>query len=178
MSEYITFARPYARAIYDLAKEEGRIAQWSDMLKAVAEVASLEQIEALDGDPRVTEEVLAQIIIDLCGDVLDGEGRNLVRLLVENRRLASTPDLAALFEHFRAQGEGVVEAEVISAKPLSEAQQAELAAALKRRLGREVTLHTTQDDSLIAGVVVRAGDLVIDGSLKGRLGQLARAMSR
>lgn len=178
MSEYITFARPYARAIYDLAKAEGRTTQWGDMLKALAEVTALEQVEALDGDPRVTEEVLAQIIIDLCGSSLDKEGQNLVRLLVENRRLKSVTELAALFEHFRAQGEGMVEAQVISAKPLSEKQQTELAAALKRRLGRDVTLHATQDDSLLAGVIVRAGDLVIDGSLKGRLGQLARAMSR
>ena len=178
MSEYITFARPYARAIYDLAKQEGRITQWSGMLSALAEVAALEQVEALTGDPRVADEVLAQIIIDLSGETLDKEGQNLVRLLVENNRLASMPDLAALFEHFRAQGEGVVEADVVSAKPLSDAQQKALAAALKGRLGREVTLHTTQDETLIAGVVVRAGDLVIDGSLKGRLGQLARAMSR
>lgn len=178
MSEYTTFARPYARAIYDLASEESRVEQWSAMLGALADVVAHEQIQALVGDPRVSEEALAQIIIDLCGEALDKEGANLVRLLVENRRLRSVTDMAALFEQLRAQAEGVVEAEVLSAKPLSKAQQASLAAALQRRLGREVTLHTTQDETLLAGVVVHAGDLVIDGSLKGRLGQLARAMSR
>ncbi|APZ44424.1 F0F1 ATP synthase subunit delta [Acidihalobacter ferrooxydans] len=177
MSEYITFARPYARAIYDLALAEGSVEQWGGMLNVIAEVAAQEQVATLVGDPRVSDDLLAQVIIDVCADALNSEGRNLVRLLVENRRLSCATDLAALFEHLRAQGEGVIEAEVISAKPLSDRQQGELAGALKKRLGREVTLHTTLDETLLAGVLVRAGDLVIDGSYKGRLGQLSRAMS-
>lgn len=178
MSENITFARPYARAVYDLASEEGRVAQWGATLSLIAKAATQIDAAGLVGDPRITDPSMVQIVADLCGGALDGQGKNLVRLLVENRRLASAADLAAMFEQFRAQGEGVIKAHVVSARLLTEAQREALVAALKQKLGRDITLSTEEDETLLAGAIVRAGDLVIDGSLKGRLEQLAQTMSR
>lgn len=178
MSEQITLARPYARAIYDLAREERRIDAWAAMLRRIAEVMAQLQTVPLYGDPRVTDAVLAEVIIDLCSDDLDGEARNLVYLLVHNRRLAILPALVNLFEHLRAQGKGEVEAEVVTARPLTEPQCETLLAALRRRFGCDVTLSVKEDESLLAGAIVRTGDLVIDGSLKGQLVQLAREINR
>ncbi|OBS09560.1 F0F1 ATP synthase subunit delta [Acidihalobacter prosperus] len=178
MSEQITYARPYARAVFELAQSSQRVDAWKKAVDTLAELVRLPDVQTLILDPRVPPLVQAQIIIDAGGDVFDAESSNLVRLLAENRRLQAAGELAACFESLRDAAEGTVEAEAISAFPLDEKQRDSLVAALKRRLGKNVNLSTREDPELLAGVVVHAGDLVIDGSLKGRLGQMARAMSR
>jgi len=178
MAEAITAARPYAEAVFRLAQERGELARWSEMLALLAAVAADERIVPLAMDPRVPRERLVTLLLDICGDGLNVHGSNFVRLLAENRRIQLLPEIRALFETLSAEAEGRVEATVISAFPLDQAQQAKLAQALKRKLGREVSLTTQIDRGLLGGVVIRAGDLVIDGSASGRLRALASHLNR
>ena len=176
MAEKNTIARPYAQAAFSLAESQGNLKKWSDMLQLVAAVASDDAMQVLIGNPSIDNDRLVDIFIGICGDGLDQHGQNFVRVLAENKRLDVMPEIADLYEEKRAEAESTIEAEVTSAIPMSEAQQAQLVAALKKRLGREVTLVTKTDDSIIGGAIVRAGDLVIDGSVSGQLGKLATAL--
>ena len=176
MSELNTVARPYAQATFDLARDAGTLAQWSDMLGFAAAVSrDTDMQEAIDS-PNLTVDQQADLFTQVCGDNIDDQGRNFIKLLAENRRLTLFPEIAALFETMRADAEGTLEATVISAKPMSDAQQQELAAALKTRFSREVVLQVETDESIIGGAIVRAGDTVIDGSVRGRLEKFAHAL--
>ncbi|NIR61478.1 MAG: F0F1 ATP synthase subunit delta [Gammaproteobacteria bacterium] len=177
MSEIAAQARPYAQAVFKRARERTDFEGWSRMLQTAAQVAEDPRVRALIASPRVGSEELARVFLDICGDALGAEGGNLIRLLAENDRLAALPDIAALYELQRAEAEGTVEAQVISAYPLEERAERRIAEALKKRLGREVNITQRTDRALIAGAVVRAGDLVIDGSVRGRLARLASALS-
>ncbi len=178
MAEKSTIARPYAQAAFDIARADGKLAGWSEMLQALAAVAADPAMQAVIADPAVDDEVVNGLFFDLCGNVLDDKGRNFVRVLTENGRLEVLPEIAALFEEQRAEAEKTVAAEVISAFPLSDAQQQEIVAALKKRLGRDVSLETKVDASIVGGAIVRAGDLVIDASVNSQLEKLAASMMR
>jgi F-type H+-transporting ATPase subunit delta len=177
MAERTTVARPYAQAIFDSAKAGGSLARWSDMLALLALIVEDARLRPLIGDPRVGREQLAAVILDVAGDRLDDTAKSLVRVLIENRRLELLPEVRDHFEEYRAEAERMVEAEVVSAFPLSDEQQAQIKAALKRRLGREISLKCRTDASIIGGAVIRAGDLVIDGSAVGYVGRLASALT-
>ncbi len=177
MAETSTVARPYAQALFELARAQQQLAQWSDVLAHAAAVARDPTMAGLIGSPRVDRQQLAGLFIEVCGGELPDTGRNLLRLLAENRRLAVLPEIARQFEVLRAEAEGITEAQVISAQPVDAAQQQRIAAALQARLGREVTLTCTTDPSLLGGAVIRAGDLVIDGSVKGKLTKLISALN-
>lgn len=173
-----SLARPYAQAVFELAQESKDFKSWSDALAFLAALLSDESIQDLIHNPRVEEEQLQALLDDLCGDRVPEGGRNLLRLMMANDRLALVPDVAAQYEVLRAEAEGTVDAEVRSAKPLSDEQQTQLAKALEKRLGRKVNLTVHEDDTLLGGAVIRAGDMVIDGSAKGRLEKLASALQR
>lgn len=178
MSELTTLARPYARAVFEMAREKGRLEPWSEQLAFLASVVQDPEVRALLDSPRMTREQQAELIAHIGEGRLDGEGNNLVRLLAENDRLVALPEIAALYEHHRSASEGCVEAEVITAFELDDKQQNELAQALQRRLGNEVRLTCQTDDTLLGGVLVRVGDMVIDGSIRGRLQRMAATLSR
>lgn len=173
-----SLARPYARAVFELAQESKDLKSWSDALGFLAALVSNESMQDLINNPRIEQERLQALFDDLCGDRVPEGGRNLLRLMMANDRLALVPDVAAQYEVLRAEAEGTVEAEVRSAKPLSDEQQTQLAKALEKRLGRKVNLTVHEDDTLLGGAVIRAGDMVIDGSAKGRLEKLASALQR
>jgi len=173
-----SLARPYARAAFELARDSGDLEPWSQTLQLLAALVSDESIQALINNPRIERAQLQELFDDLCGERVPDGGRNLLRLMMANDRLLLMPDVAAQYERLRSEAEGTVEAEVRSAQPLSEAQQADLAKALEKRLGRKVNMTVHEDDTLLGGAVVRAGDLVIDGSAKGRLEKLASALQR
>jgi F-type H+-transporting ATPase subunit delta len=173
MSENSTLARPYAEAVFELAQSSGELDRWSEMLAFAAAVAGDESIRALDANPKVGRGQLEGLLLDICGERLDAHGRNMVRLLVENDRLAVLPGIAAHFESLKADAQSIVNATVTTAFELDDGQKATLAEALERKLGRKVELDTRVDSSLIGGVVVRAGDTVIDGTIRGRLRALA-----
>jgi F-type H+-transporting ATPase subunit delta len=178
MAELETLARPYAEAVFTLAQQQRELQSWSVMLRLLADVASDERIIELVGDPRVSSERLAGLLLDIAGGSLSGDGKNFVRLLVDNERVTLMPAIAAQFERLRADAEGIIEVEASAAFELSEAQIKQITQAVKKRLGREVKLNASIDKSLIGGVVIRAGDLVIDGSVTGHLRDLAAQLQK
>jgi len=177
MAEKMTVARPYARAAFEVARDDKALAEWSDFLQRARLVAEDERIKALTGNPAVTREQLAGLFIEICGASAGGHGENFLRLLAENGRMDWLPEIATEFESLRAEAENVVDVQLTSAVELDADQRESFAAALKKRLGRDVRLHCDTDEKLLGGAVIRAGDLVIDGSLSGRLERLAGAVT-
>lgn len=177
MAEKITAARPYAQAVFELAQSQKELQRWSEMLALAVVVAGDDTLRKLVGHPRVHKDQLAELMLAACGDGLSPTGKNFIRLLVENSRLSLLPEIAALYEASRAEAEGVLKVQVTSAWPLSSAEEGKIAAALKARLQREIKLTATVDKSLLGGAVIRAGDRVIDGSVRGQLGKLAHALA-
>ena len=177
MAEKQTLARPYAEAVFELAKGSNALKPWSGMLALIAAVAADENMQRLAADPRVDRGRFRDLFLDVCSKNLDEAGANFVRLLVENRRLNLMPEIVAQYETLKAEAEARIEATVVSAFALEPGQMKSLSEALKRRLGREVNITAQVDKTLLGGIVIRAGDLVIDGSVRGRLADLATHMS-
>jgi F-type H+-transporting ATPase subunit delta len=173
MAEQATIARPYARAASEYAHAHGALKQWSDALAVAATVVTDVNVVKLLNHPRVSATQLIDLIVEVAGKKLDAESRNFIATLASNRRLGSLPQIAVMYEALRAEVENRAQASVVSAAPLSDAQQQRLAAALKKRLSREVQLTCSVDPALIGGAVIRCGDMVIDGSVKVRLARLA-----
>lgn len=172
MAEKTTIARPYAQAIFDIAKEQGALKEWSAMLDLAANVAADPTMQALIDSPRHTDAQVVELFLNVCGDKLSDVGKSMIRVLGENKRLDLLPEIAALYEIERAEAEKTIEAEVESATTLTDAQLAAISAALKARLGREVSFKCSINESLLGGAIIRAGDLVIDGSVVGKLTKL------
>ncbi len=177
MAERITTARPYAKAIFALARKNNSLANTAAGLTRSAEVVADPRVHALLGSPHVTPAQLAELVTGVAGTSLDENGRNFVTLLAQNRRLGFLPEIAALFEQMKAEVENAVDVEVTAASPLTPDQESRYAAALQKKLGRSVRLHTKVDGSLLGGAVLKAGDLVIDGSIKGRLERMATELT-
>ncbi len=177
MSELTTAARPYARAVYELAMAEDTQKEWSASLELIEAVAINESMTQLLNNPKLTTSQVAGLFLEICGDKLAKGAQNLVKLLAENGRLTVVPELRVMYEQSISEAAGSIDASVISALPLDDKQQATLAASLSKRLGREVKLDCSVDESLLGGVIVHAGDLVIDGSLKGRLEKLTSTLT-
>lgn len=177
MAELTTLARPYAKAAFEYANGRGALAQWSSMFATLASVAIQEQVSQRLASPALTAEQQSKLLLDLCGDALDAAAANFVRVLAANKRVRLLPTIRELFEQLKAQQEKSVEVEITSAFELDAAMQEKLATALKSKLSRDVKLHASVDRSLVGGVVIRAGDTVIDSSVRGRLAKLAEAMN-
>jgi F-type H+-transporting ATPase subunit delta len=177
MADRSTIARPYARAAFQEAQADKRLAPWADALNTSAAVVQDARVRSLLGNPRVTPAQLAEFVIGIAGDGLDQHGKNFLQTLAENRRLGYLPEIAAIFNELKDAEEGIVDVTVTSAAPLDQQQQLTLSEALSRRLKRRVRLHCETDRALIGGAVIRAGDLVIDGSLRTRLDRIATALT-
>lgn len=177
MAEAITVARPYAQAAFMAAAEEQGLREWSDMLALLASVVTDAAMVSVIDSPQLTEKQLADLILDICGDRLNDKGANFVRILAANRRLELLPEIAALFEIQRQEAEGTIKAELVSAYPATDEQQARIIESLRRRLGKEIELSCSTDADLLGGAIIRAGDLVIDGSVRGKLERLGSALS-
>jgi len=173
MAEKSTIARPYAEAVFALAKEQSQLKQWSDMLNAAAVVATNTDMQAMISNTNVDKAQSANLILEVCGSKFSAEGKNLVKLLAENRRLPMLDEIAAQYEELRAEEEKTIDAEVVAPFEVSAAQQKQIAEKLKARLGREVTLSCRVDPTLLGGAIIKAGDLVIDGSTKGQIQKLS-----
>jgi len=178
MAEYTTSARPYARAVYALATEQSAVDGWGDALTLLAAVVSDASMQELIDKPQLGKEQKAELMLKVLSDKLDPQQQNLVRLMAENGRLRALPEVAHQFETFRAEAAGKVEAEVISAFALTGEQEQAITDMLKSKLGRDVSITTSTDESLIGGVIIKAGDTIIDGSMKSQLESLAISLSR
>ncbi|RKZ34956.1 MAG: F0F1 ATP synthase subunit delta [Gammaproteobacteria bacterium] len=173
MSEKSTLARPYALAAFKQAQQEEQIRQWSEMLELLGKVATDSAVASLIADPRVPGEVVAGTLNEALHEQLSLTGRNFVRVLAENGRLSLLPEISAVFEVLRAEYERRTHVRVVSAFELSSAQERTIAEAMEKRLGQSVEITAEVDQTLIGGLIIRAGDVVIDRSVRGRLGQLA-----
>lgn len=175
MSELTTIARPYAKAAFDFAVEQSAVEKWAEMLGFVAEVTKNEQIQQFLTSSFSAQKV-ADTVISICGEQLDQYGQNLIRLMAENKRLTVLPAVFDEFQHYVEDYQATAEVQVISAQPLNATQQQKIVAAMEKRLARKVKLNCTVDSSLIAGVIIRTNDFVIDGSSRGQLTRLANEL--
>ncbi|MEW7974936.1 MAG: F0F1 ATP synthase subunit delta [Candidatus Thiodiazotropha endolucinida] len=174
--EATTIARPYAEAVFARAEESGKLDVWSDMLSFLTSVVESEEMAPIVGNPLIEQDALVSLLLEIAGDKVDEEGCNLIKVLVENGRLNVLPEIDALFEELKADKERVSKVHVTSAFALDAAQEKLIAEALKAKLGRNVTITSEKDPELIGGIHIRAGDMVIDGSVRGQLQQLANEL--
>ncbi len=177
MAELNTLARPYAKAAFEYAYANKDLANWAAMLQLLAQVAKVDVVLKALQTPSLTSKQQAQVIIDICGQDIDVKVQNFVKALAENKRLILLSEIAELFIAFKAEVEKTVDVDVTSAFPLDSASEEKLAKSLAKKLNCEVKVKTSVDKSLIGGIVIRAGDMIIDGSIRGRLTKLAEAMN-
>ncbi len=169
MSQATTLARPYARALFLLAKETGQLKSVSESLSFSAQACVVPELAALLGNPRVSN---AQLLDLLSPAEANETMQRFLSVLAENNRLALLPDVSELFEQLRAESEHVLKANVTSAVAMSDAELSKLTEALKKRFGRDVEVQTAVDASLIGGAIIDTGDMVIDGSVRNKLARL------
>ena len=177
MSEAITIARPYAQAAFDQAQKQNDLKGWSDTLLAGAEAVANPEMAMLVASPRATAKQIEEVMRALCGTKAGSAQDNFVRLLAENRRLEVLPEIAAIYELLRAEAEKALDVTVASAFELNDAQKQKITAALTKRMNRKITLNCRTDKQLLGGIVIRAGDKVIDGTVRARLGEMANALA-
>ena len=172
MAERATIARPYAKAAFAYARENGRVADWARWLRIARQVVSSDEYARLAQGAGVQSSQLDDLIASICGTDLDASGSAFLALLAENQRVDYLPEIAQQFDALVSDDQNVAEVEVVSAVALDDAQQQRLADAMRKRLSLKVRLTCTVDPKLIGGAMVRSGDLLIDGSLKGKLERL------
>jgi len=183
MSDFETLARPHSKAIYELASEQKGLQFWSDVLQLGASIANDQDIKALVASPAILSAQVAELFISVMTDAAGGpeitqEVKNLISLLAENERLLALPEIQQGYETFKHAAEGAIEVQVTSARKLTAKQEKQMAQNLKEKLGKEVTISTEIDQSLIAGAIIQAGDLVIDGSARGRLNKMTSLLNK
>ncbi len=181
MAEPVTIARPYAEAVYKLAREKNALAQWSDALANLDAVVGDARVQAIISDPNVSAQQLEGLVLGVIGDKLDAavanEARSFMQVLVQNGRLEMTPYIRGVYEGLKREHEGTLEANVISALPISDEQVKALVAALETKFKRKITAKVEIDPQLIGGVKIVVGDKVIDATVRGRLDAMATALT-
>ncbi len=178
MAETITIARPYAEAAFRLARENKSFDQWSQMLRLLDIVVRDERVARCIGDPNVNGQRLEGLILGICGEQLDGAGRNFVQLLVHNDRLTVVPAICALFERLKLEHEGVLETQIYSAFAMDSAQIDQLVKKLESKYQRKVRAAVSVDPQLIGGVKIVVGDKVFDATVRGKLDAMSAALTR
>jgi F-type H+-transporting ATPase subunit delta len=176
MSQPLTLARPYARAAFELASSAGSLGDWAKKLAFAAQTAADPQVRSLFGNPRVGTAELASLFL-LDDEPAESTFAGFVRVLAENHRLQALPEIAALYEQQKREAEKVLQVRLRTAIPIDASETAKIREALKRRFGRDIELEQTVDPSVLGGAVIDAGDVVIDGSVRGRLHQLEAALT-
>jgi F-type H+-transporting ATPase subunit delta len=171
-----TIARPYARAAFEYARSKKAVPQWSEQLALLAALVQDGRLQSMLHNPKLTRPERAALLVKVGDKKLDEAARNFVSLLASNNRLDVLPEIAAQFERLRAEQESTLEVQLVSAQNVPKAEQEAIVKALEKRFGKKVELQTEKDESLIGGAVIKAGDLVIDGSIKSRLQKLATAL--
>lgn len=178
MAELVTIARPYAEAVFSLAKETGQLQKWSEMLTLMAGIHADSAMQAALVNPKVTTADIEKLMLAVCGERIDGAARNLIQVLTHNGRLVALPEIRSLYEQLRAEDEGVVEAKISSAFALDGRQLEQLVALLSTRYRKKINPSVDVDPELIGGVKVQVGDKVWDASVRGRLQQMAVTLTK
>lgn len=177
MAEPVTIARPYAEAVFKLAREKNALAKWSDALSGLDTVVGDARVQAIINDPNVSAQQLEGLVLGVLGNTLEGEARNFIQILVQNGRLETVPHIRELYENLKREHEGVLDAKVISALPISDDQVKTLIATLEKKFNRKITTQVEVDPQLIGGVKIVVGDKVIDATVRGRLDAMAAALT-
>ena len=177
MAELATIARPYAEAAFRTALESGGLARWSDTLALIDAGVSDEQIASRLNDPNVSDTALEGVLLGAFGERLDGPGRNFVQVLIANSRLGLTGEIRAQYDELKREHEGVLEARIVSAMPIDDAQVRPLVAALEAKYKRRVNVQVEVDPTLIGGARILVGDKVIDATVRGRLDAMRAALA-
>lgn len=179
MAESITVARPYTKAAFEIALAQGDLGSWSELLSLASMAVRDTDVNSVLQNPALDFAHKAQLIIDICSDkqIVSEQAKNFINLLAENKRLSLLPEVFNLFEILKANQEKSIAISITSAFELGNEQQDKLAQALSAKLSRQVTVDNTIDTSLIGGVIIHAGDLVVDGSVRGKLAKLAEALT-
>jgi F-type H+-transporting ATPase subunit delta len=178
MAETVTIARPYAEAAFKLAQEKNQLEPWSQMLDLLDLMVRDANVARCIGDPNVSAQQLQGLILGVCGERLDGAGRNFVEVLVQNDRLTLLPEIHAMFDQLRLEHEGVLEAEIHSAFAIDDAQVAQLVKKLESKYQRKVRAQVSVDSKLIGGIKIVVGDKVVDATVRGRLDAMSAALIR
>ena len=177
MAEIAALARPYAEAAFDIAQEKNDVDGWSNMLEFLD--AAVQELKAANivNNPRVPKSDFEKLILDIGADQLTPEGINFVRLLTQNGRISLMGEISSQFEKRRSEIQGSLDVSVATALPMSAEDEQNLASKLSASFNKQVKISVTEDPSLIGGVVIRAGDKIIDGSLSGQIQQLAKQLT-
>lgn len=175
-TEISSIARPYAEAVFSHASENNKLDLWSEMLAFMSLAVNDENLSVLISNPLVESAKLADLLLEVGGGRLNQEAQNLVKLLAQNKRLIALPAIADQFEALKNQSEGAIDVEITSAFEMKPAQEQIIVSALKNKFGREVNISNKTDENLIGGIRIKAGDVVIDGSIKGQLQKLANEL--
>lgn len=176
MAELSTLARPYAEAAFKRAKQTNSAKVWSEALLFLSALVQDHDLSAIISNPRVAKEKIAQLLLDICQDQIDDEAKNLLKMLIENGKLRLLPKISELFEQYKAENEGYVNVDLYSAYSLTKAEQSKYVSMLEKQLNKKVNAVVSVDKSLIGGILAKAGDKVIDGSIRGQLHQLAKRL--
>ena len=176
MAEKSTLARPYAKAIFELANADNELQSWSDKLSFLSQVSTDEQIADIISNPEVANDEVIELFEKIGSDVLDDNAKNLLKVAAENSRFDLLSEISEAYELLRSEEEGKIEAEVISAFAVNATQNKLITEALEMRLGCEVTLTSSIDKDLVGGIIIRAGDLVIDGSISNQLKKITKTL--
>lgn len=178
MAELVTIARPYAEAIFALAKERDELSKWSDMLTLMVTVFDDPRIQAAIANPKVTKADIERLILAVCGEQIDANARNFIQLLVENGRLSAVAEIRRLFDLLKSEDEGIVEAQISSAFPLDGQELEKIVSLLSKRYQKNISPTVDVDSDLIGGITIQVGDKVWDASVRGRLQEMAAALTK
>lgn len=178
MAETVTIARPYAEAAFKLANEQNQLARWSEMLGLLEAVVQNDSVARAIGDPNISGASLESLILGVCGEQLDGSGRNFVQVLAHNDRLPLVPEIRTMFEQLRLEHEGVLEAQIHSAFAIDDGQVGQIVSKLEKKYQRKVRAGVSVDPSLIGGIKIVVGDTVVDATVRGKLDALSTALIR
>jgi F-type H+-transporting ATPase subunit delta len=177
MAEISTIARPYAVAAFKLAKEKKSLAKWSDMLSLASAVSSDEQLSTFINDPKIEGQAVLETFLKVCGNKLDTAGQNMIKVLVEYKRLSVLPAISSAFEELKAAEEGTLEAQIVAAVKPTAAVTKEIVKKLEVKFGKKVSAEVVVDPEIIGGMKIIVGDTVIDASVKGQLQNLAYSLT-
>mgnify|MGYP005992373235 CR=1 FL=1 len=175
MSELTTVARPYAKAAFDFAVESQAVSSWNDMLIFATAVAKNDDIVSFLAGSH-SPDVTSDLFIKVCGEQLNEQGQNFIKVLAENGRLVAIPAVAELFAELKAQYENEIEVEITSATEMNDVQTKSLVDALEKRLARKIKLNCNIDSAVVGGLYIKAGDTVIDGTVRGKLERLSTVL--
>jgi len=175
-TEYSSIARPYAEAVFSHAIDKDNLANWSEMLEFMATAVVDEAMSSVIGNPEFDKESLTKLLLDIGGGRINDECQNLVKLLVVNNRVTVLPEISAQFEALKNQNEGAIDVVITSAFDMKPAQEKVITEALKKKFSSGINISNNTNPDLIGGIHIKAGDVVIDGSIKGQLQKLANEL--